>query len=107
MYFIKRMSFYVIILLLLISLYKDLTIGTPLFKENKSSLTPQTNQELKFSITKVSVQSGDTVLSITEQLNHQLITLDITKIIMDFKTINPEIDPYNLQTNTDYYFPLY
>src|SRR5690625_5763881 len=59
------------------------------------------------SAIKVRVQHGDTVLSIIEQINHQLPEQDIEQMIIDFRSINPNIDPYNLQGNTIYYFPVY
>jgi len=110
MYFIKRIFFYLIIILLIVSLYKDLTIGTSHFNDNKFNHTQQIylkEQESKLSVIQVRVQPGDTVLSITEQINQQLPHLDIMQIMNDFKTINPNVEPYHLQSDTVYYFPLY
>lgn len=110
MYFIRNMFIYLMVLLLALSLYKDLTIGTTPFNENKLQPIEQTNLkkvENKLSVVEFRVQPGDTVLSVTEQLNHQLVALDVTQIISDFKTINPHTDPYQLQFNTTYFFPVY
>lgn len=57
-------------------------------------------------IAHVKVHPGDTVLSITEELN-ELDYLDIKKIIADFELLNPGTDPDILTPNTFYYFPLY
>lgn len=110
MYFIKRVLFYVVIILLIISLYKDLTLGTFQHNSHKSNHMEQThfkNQENKLSAIRVRIQPGDTVLSITEQINQQLPHIDIMQIMNDFKTINPNVDPYHLQSDIVYYFPVY
>lgn len=110
MNFTKRLLFYVVIILLIVSLYKDITIGTPFINDSKldqiQQIYPKDFQH-NLSVAQVRVQHGDTVLSITERVNHQLPELDIEKIITDFKAINPNIDPYHLQTDTFYYFPVY
>lgn len=110
MYFIKRMFFYLIIFLLIVSLYKDLTIGSSFSNVNKTIHTQQTNsinQKNGMSVIQVRAQPGDTVLSITEELNQQLPDLNIPQIIDDFKILNPNIEPHHLQNDTVYYFPLY
>lgn len=110
MYFLRNLLVYLILILFILSLYKDLTVGTPLSNENKSSHVQQSNlkdKENSLSGIQVRIQPGDTVLSITEQINHQLPAMDITQIIADFKTINPHTNPYDLQSDTIYYFPLY
>ena len=106
MQFIKRVSIYLIFLLLFVSIYKDLFASS----ENYSSKVPE---QLAFTeeLTgiKTRVHAGDTVLSVVEELNkdNQILKTDITQMIADFKKLNPHIDPYNLQSNHFYYFPLY
>lgn len=110
MYFIKRLIFYLIIILLIISLYKDLTIGTPFINDSKSNHIQQIypkDEQNKLPAIQVRAQHGDTVLSITEQINDQLLELNIEQIMSDFKKMNQNIDPFNLQTDTIYYFPVY
>lgn len=110
MYFIKRLIFYLIIILLIISLYKDLTIGTPFINDSKSNHIQQIylkDEQNKLPAIQVRAQHGDTVLSITEQINDQLLELNIEQIMSDFKKMNQNIDPFNLQTDTTYYFPVY
>lgn len=110
MQFIKRMSIYLLFLLLFISIYKDLTTEIP---ENIPQTTvPQYDNIKKVpGVTgiKVQVRPGDTVLSVVEQLNkdNQKINTDITRIIADFEKVNPHVDPYNLNSHDFYYFPLY
>ncbi|MEC5422240.1 hypothetical protein QGM71_01870 [Virgibacillus sp. C22-A2] len=63
---------------------------------------------IKFNVIHIKVQPGDTVLSIVEELNEDTLdSLDISQLISDFKMINPNSDPYNLQAHHYYYFPLY
>ncbi len=92
------------------SLYKDLTVGTPFFNDSKFDQIQQIypkDRKSKLTVVQVRVQRGDTILSVTEKVNHQLPELDIEQMITDFKTINPNIDPYQLQPETIYYFPVY
>lgn len=111
MTFFKRLFFYLIIFLFIASLYRDLTIGTPPFNDSKleqiQQIYPEDQKEDKLSAVQVRVQPGDTVLSIIEKINHQLPELDIEQMMIDFKTMNPNIDPYHLQTDSIYYFPVY
>lgn len=95
---IQRVAVYVCIILLLLSLYNDLTKGT-IVKED--TVPPNEN----VSIIKVKAYSGDTVLTLTEKL-YPLETIDIDEIITIFKDLNPDADPYHLEPETYYYFPL-
>ncbi|WP_405101168.1 hypothetical protein [Oceanobacillus sp. FSL H7-0719] len=54
----------------------------------------------------VKITPGDTVLSVTEEIN-SLEDLDIEQIIHDFQKLNPGIDYRILSPYTFYYFPLY
>lgn len=98
--FIKRISLFTLFLLLIISIYKDLSVrSTPI--DNVNSLNG-------VSVVKVKIQPGDTVLSVTERVNNYTIDkLDLEKVISDFKELNKFADPYNLQINKHYYFPIY
>lgn len=110
MFFSKRLLFYFIIILLIISLYKDLTDGSFSFNHNKLGQIQQiypNEQETKLTVVAVRVQAGDTLLSITEQINQQTLELDIDQMINDFKTLNPTIDPFHLEPNSVYYFRIY
>ena len=60
----------------------------------------------RFYIAEIKITPGDTVLSITEEIN-SLDNLDINKIIADFEELNPGTDYQVLTPNSFYYFPLY
>src|SRR5699024_373672 len=97
--FLKRLCVYICIILLCISVYKDITEGTFPDQQNETEQTEATYQK-STSIIKVKVQPGDTVLSITEEINNPSDNhLDIQQILADFKHYNPNIDPNHLQVN--------
>lgn len=106
--FIKRTFIYVIIILLCISIYNDLTLGNVVL-ENKSNRIQQPSADITFTVLQVKVEPGETVLSIVERINNNrnLEKMDLTQILTDFTIINPSIDPHNLEPRTYYYFPLY
>lgn len=106
MYFIKRLFLYLFIILLLISVYKDIMSGHHIpgdqLVENKQSVS------MDFQVTQIKVKPGETVLSIIEKINnHDIQTRSVSQIIDDFKLANPNTDPYQLKAGNFYYFPLY
>ncbi|MFD1363039.1 hypothetical protein [Lentibacillus salinarum] len=110
---INKPLFYTFILLFLISVHKDLTVGTPLNNDtdgqNEQNLKMSAEQET-ITIIKVQVQQGDTVLSIVEAINQQrnhVNQLDISQVLSDFRTLNPGVEPLNIETGNYYYFPAY
>ncbi|PAV29050.1 hypothetical protein CIL05_13805 [Virgibacillus profundi] len=103
MNFLKKLFIYGLILLFIISIYKDLTPETP--DEIKNNMPV----ELKLSVLQMKVEPGETVLSIVEKINNDSIQLlDMEQILTDFNIANPQIkDPYNLKEGSFYYFPVY
>lgn len=107
MSFIKRFSLYIIMILLLISINNDLTIGT--FVQKKEKINTNLQQQIKqVNAILVRIQPGDTLLSKIEQINPDLPSnLDISKVIIDFRTLNPAADPHHLKADKSYLFPIY
>ncbi|SET60911.1 hypothetical protein SAMN05216389_1178 [Oceanobacillus limi] len=104
----KKTLLYVFIILFFISIYKDLTIGIDLQKENTQISNSDELDTNDYQAVKIKISSGDTVLSIVEQLNEfNSNTIDVEKILVDFKELNPNINPYKIKSGTFYYFPLY
>lgn len=106
----KRALLYIFIALFLISIYKDLTLGTPLNQINHQQQPNERYVTNTKNITamRVKVQQGDTVITIVEKINNQeTTTLDITQIISDFKALNPTEDPIQLKSGEFYSFPIY
>lgn len=97
---IKRLSICLLCILFILGIADDLS--------RKPSAPPQGSipAESSIDIAHIKIEPGDTVLSVTEELN-ELSSLDIPKIIADFKQLNPGEDPDSLVPNSFYYFPLY
>ncbi|WP_242222951.1 hypothetical protein [Bacillus cereus group sp. BfR-BA-01380] len=109
----KRLGSILLLLVLGYVLYYDMTIGTlPLLHTySKTKATSATNDKQKenTSLAKykvIEVKTGDTVLSITEEINKKKIP-SIEKVVTDFKDLNPNDSPAKLQVGKKYKFPLY
>lgn len=110
MYFIKRSLLLLLFILFIVSIYKDLSTGT--FIDSKVLVNKQYNEQIAtnhdFKVVKIKVNAGDTTFSIIEKINQKnLSKIDMTKILNDFKQINPQTEPSELENNTYYYFPIY
>ncbi|MFD2046081.1 hypothetical protein ACFSTA_12140 [Ornithinibacillus salinisoli] len=105
----KKTLLYLFIILFLVSIYKDMTIGTQISEDkNEYSTTVDSEQARHFQAIKIKVQPGETVLSIAEQLNEfENTPLVIDDILTDFKTLNPNVNPYDIKSHSYYFFPLY
>ncbi|WP_163970015.1 hypothetical protein [Oceanobacillus halotolerans] len=105
----KRIGIYIVIILFIMSIYKDLQREIPNMSSEENT-TPSSIPEERadYTILKVKVSSGDTVLSVIDQIhNKSLETVDIGTIMADFHELNPNADPHHLSPNTYYFFPQY
>lgn len=111
----KRLGGVLLLLVLGYVLYYDMTIGTlPLLhtyskvKETSAKASKNDQKEnisgAKYKI--IEVKTGDTVLSITEEINKKKIP-SIEKVVTDFKKLNQSESPAKLQIGKKYKFPLY
>ncbi|RKQ37804.1 hypothetical protein [Oceanobacillus halophilus] len=108
MEYIKRFFLYTFIILLVASIFKDLSLGTIIKEEDSPPDIPTVVSNSNYSVQKVKISSGDTVLSIVEEINSQKIhEIEIQQILSDFNELNPSVNPYQLQPNSFYYFPDY
>src|SRR5699024_9177704 len=98
---ITKTLLYIFIILFVISLYKDLTIGTQLHSTDNQQSDKYEKEIKDINAMRVKVKQGDTVLSIVEQLNNKTInTMDIKQILADFKALNPTVaSPKSLKPN--------
>ncbi|WP_051353124.1 hypothetical protein [Thalassobacillus devorans] len=115
----KKTGLFILIILLLASLYKDLTIGTTINRSdsndklNTTEIPPPPKAEIIESPLRynqkvpVKVKAGDTVLSIMEQLHNGEYYHPMKDMLDDFQQLNPGIDPSKLKIDKVYYFPLY
>jgi len=106
MHFSKRISIYILMILLFVSLYLDMVKGNDQHLTSVHHHTIESSEHESFQVVKVQVQPGDTVLSISEHINH-IEQLHINQLIEDFTLLNPYVDPYELETFAFYYFPHY
>ncbi|MFC2948369.1 hypothetical protein [Virgibacillus sediminis] len=106
MYFAKRGFVYIIIMLLCLSIYQDLLSGKSNHPEKEDIL--YTDELAEYKVVQRKVGSGDTILSVVENINGgRTESLDIDQIMDDWRTMNPSSDPYTLIPSNYYYFPLY
>src|SRR5699024_12287789 len=52
----------------------------------------------------LNVTTGDTALTIIEDINQHMEHLNVDQVIADFHTLNPNKNPYRLEEDTSYYF---
>ncbi|WP_217586721.1 hypothetical protein [Lentibacillus saliphilus] len=103
--FIKRMTVYVFLYLLVTSVYHDITTGTGFEQNTTEPSSPSSSTIDDQSVVKVKIRPGDTVLSIMEQIHSDSNKIEIDTIIEDFRKLNPKADPYHLKVGNVYYFP--
>jgi|SRR5699024_9817955 len=89
-----------------ISVYMDMTKGVLPKGQNTIEIVPIQNPSHQLHVKRIKVTEGDTVLSISEKLNNQT-ELDIEQVLSDFRSLNSNINPFEIKANHQYYFPLY
>lgn len=104
----KRLALILIILLVFTGIYFDLSKGSLPKKETQTKdPTSEVLKETTIPFQEVTVQGGYTVLSIVEHLHEGPVPATIQQIIFDFKELNPETNPDDIQIGKTYLFPLY
>lgn len=110
----KRLLIFMISILVIYTVYFDLTKGTlPLktetiteaSKKEPSSPTQLQNEPINYF--EKEVKRGETVLSIMEQQLNSSIPVSIEKVIHDFELLNDGIKPEEIQYGKRYKFPYY
>ncbi len=102
----NKLCIYILCLLVILSIYKDLTRG----EEESSYSPPLENSETIHDTLFMhrTVQPGDTLLSIVEEIHQgEDISLHFEQVIQDFKDLNAGVNPYELTIHESYYFPVY
>jgi hypothetical protein len=103
----KRLFIAIFTLLLLYSIYYDLTSGSLPTKETKNVAVPVTNMSNNDDFFEATVKPGDTVLSIMEKHLKEPLPVSITKLITDFQALNKGKQPEEIQIGKRYKFPNY
>ena len=100
---LKKIIGLLFIVLIIYSVYFDLTIGTL-----PAASTPATAQEApsESPYKEIEVKPGDTLLSIIEREEGRL-PKPINTIILDFQELNDGHSPHELQIGKTYKFPIY
>ncbi|EEK77156.1 hypothetical protein bcere0009_39900 [Bacillus cereus R309803] len=119
----KRLGIFLFVLVLGYIFYYDIKIGTlPMLSSYKKTTAAQTikkedtdtkqnkdtkaEKETDVAYKTIEVKTGETVLSITEQINKKKIP-SIEKVIDDFKQLNKSTTATKIQIGKSYKFPLY
>ncbi|WP_243386309.1 hypothetical protein [Bacillus kexueae] len=110
----KRLFIVIFSLLALYIVYYDLKVGTlPSFQEQNATFVTKEEQLEVFDVDQsisfqlITVNKGDTVLSIVERINEQSEDISIETIIADFEQLNPSTKAHNILIGEAYKFPLY
>lgn len=99
----KKVGFLCLALLIILAISHDLLTT----HENKTIKNKQV-RVIPFRTAEIKPKEDDTVFSIIESLHHnQPIPKSTTEMMQDFKALNPEINPYQLNLHKTYFFPLY
>jgi hypothetical protein len=92
--------------LIIYSIYFDLTIGTlPHMGSEKAEAIVKTESSLPYFEAKV--KPGETLITIVENHANKSISIPITDLINDFKSLNPGQSPEKIQIGKIYKFPKY
>ena len=115
----KRLGIFLFVLVLGYIFYYDIKIGTlPMLSSYKKTTAAQTikkeetttkqskKEETDVTYKAIEVKTGETVLSITEQINKKKMP-SIEKVIDDFKQLNKSTSATKIQIGKTYKFPLY
>ncbi|WP_338470263.1 hypothetical protein R4Z10_15865 [Niallia sp. XMNu-256] len=103
----RRLVAFLVIIMVLYVIYFDLSHGTlpAVTTEQKTEVKNDRAQSLPYF--EKTVQNGDTVLSIIENQLEDSIPVPITEVVSDFKKLNDNLPPQEIQSGKKYKFPDY
>lgn len=106
--YMKRFIRVCVIMLILYVVAYDLKIGTlPQSSPANAEIHKEKKKEKnKQNFKTYEVTPGDTLISVVEKLNSNN-NYSIVSMLKDFKSLNPEANPENIQIGKSYKFPLY
>ncbi|GGE74104.1 hypothetical protein [Priestia taiwanensis] len=115
---VKKLVFLISILMLGYIIFYDIKVGTLSLTTPSSHVSPEEKSVQTSTTTKkqtqptipyreIEVKSGDTLLTILEQLHNNRKLPPIKQITDDFKTLNTSISPTKLTIGKTYKFPIY
>lgn len=112
---LRKWLFYSFIILCLFSIFVDLKVGSPIdYTTDELTLTEDElkkvivkKEQLKFEVVSYQITTGDTFISIMDQINEQSLDWNLEQYITDFKALNPKVNVRDLEVDVSYLFPNY
>jgi len=103
----KQLVGVLVTVLILYSIYYDLSYGTlpAVSTEQKDEIKTVDTQKIGYF--EKTVEEGDTVLSIIENQLGQSLSVPISDLVTDFKKLNKDLPPQQIQPGKKYKFPDY
>ncbi|AST06765.1 LisM domain containing protein [Anoxybacillus flavithermus] len=99
----KKVFIFLVCIAICAIAYHDITKGTIHTIRAEKAFKP--TKELPYR--EVTVQRGDTLLSIIEREMNGKLPVSIDQLITDFQALNPHVNAHSLQAGKTYRIPLY
>ncbi|MFB5662068.1 hypothetical protein [Alteribacillus sp. HJP-4] len=105
----KKLGILIIVLAVGFSIYYDFNTGTLPAESNSAPPPPAEPAELldDTDTAEVTIEHGQTVLTIVERLHDGPVPVPIEQVSEDFKTLNGGTAPEKIKVDESYLFPLY
>lgn len=103
----KRLVGFLAVILILYSIYHDLSNGTLPVSKIENISKAQTKKEVTLPYFEKKVQAGDTVLSIIEDQLNQSIPVPVSVVVDDFEELNKGVSSHEIKAGEKYKFPNY
>jgi hypothetical protein len=114
---LKRLCIFLLIMIVSYSIYYDLKAGTlpkaheaaiqATVNQPQESLPDETVEEINIEYITVKIKSGDTILSLMEEVLDGPLPVSIDQLIEDFETLNEGHSPQDIQVGRSYKLPVY
>lgn len=103
----KRLIGLLITVIVIYSIYFDLSHGTlPTVENEQPTMAKPVTSESAHYFEK-EIKPGDTVLSIIEKQLQESVPVPISEVVSDFKKLNDGVAPQEIQPGKTYRFPNY
>jgi len=104
----KKIAVFMAAVIVGYSMYYDLAIGTlPSFSNPSSSSSAASPVPGEAPHAIVKINAGDTVISIVEELEKGTLPVPIEQVVEDFRSLNNQAKPEEIQIGKEYKFPIY
>ncbi|MGE8206231.1 hypothetical protein ACQKP0_17025 [Heyndrickxia sp. NPDC080065] len=104
----KKFLAFIAVIIVLYSVYIDINFGTiPSISHASEVKEKVKKQKVSVPYKTQKIKPGNTVLSIVESINKSPLKVSIDRVITDFKKLNNDIKPEEIQIGQIYKFPIY